>query len=45
MSAKHTFAPSLAKRTEAARPIPEPEPVINATLFLNLNRPPYSITF
>src|SRR5258705_8257886 len=34
-SATITFAPSSAKRIALARPIPEPAPVINATLSLS----------
>ncbi len=35
MSATITFAPSRANRIALARPIPEPAPVINATLSLS----------
>ena len=37
MSAKTTFAPSAAKATAVARPMPLPAPVTNATFPANLD--------
>src|SRR5229473_169548 len=45
ISAQAMRAPSLAKRSEAARPIPEPAPVISAILLASFIYPPIMCVF